>query len=238
MKIISLAILLSLAISAHSQDFELTGNLEDLQANTKVILTDLRPNSELKGKRFHDTAVVSNGVFRFRTKLPGAGIYALRVGLTGQHPEHRTLYLQAGKLQLTGKRGELKKAILSSNVASMKDFIRFMEKMDKEEVFARQKKQYDTAMMLMAQTGSYEGLFKDTALLQRQTKLNQEASEKTLELAWRWVEENPASDINAFVIYTYLRRQDDDSRYKKAMEKLSPSARKSFPGKILLNRLH
>ena len=106
----------------------------------------------------------------------------------------------------------------------------------KATVFGRKKAIYDTAMALMASTGSYEGLFKDKAFLERETKVDQEARDKTLEIAWRWLEENPASDINAYVIYTYLARQDEDKRYKAAMEKLSPSARKSFPGKMLTDK--
>lgn len=236
MKIIPLFILVLTAITTNAQELEFTGELKDLQPGTKVILTDLRPRSDLKGKRFHDTAVVSNDAFRFKTKLPGAGIYVLRIGLIGQNPEHRTLYLDAGIVRLTGKRGELKKAVVSGNDGYMKDYTRFTEIMESQEVFGRKKAIYDTAMALMASTGSYEGLFKDKAFLERETKVDQEARDKTLEIAWRWLEENPASDINAYVIYTYLARQDGDKRYKAAMEKLSPSARKSFPGKMLTDK--
>lgn len=231
MKYFILNALLLSTLFVSAQELEFTGNLIGLQNNTKVILSDLR--SRPSGKRFHDTASVSDGVFKFKTVLPGAGTYALRVALIGQNPEHRKLYLDGGKVQLQGKRGELKKAKVSSDAPYMMDYILFTELMESQDVFARKKLLIDTSMMRMAETGSYDGLLKAPGLLDRMMKVEKEAKAKETELAKKWLVENPNSDINAYIIQTYLRSKINESPVKEAIIKLSPASRRSFPGIIL-----
>jgi len=229
MKYILLNVLLLVTLLASGQKLDFTGEIAGLQKGTKVILSDLM------GKRFHDTALVNDYMFKFDTKLPGAGIYVLRIGLIGQEPEHRKFYLDAGKVKLVGRRGELKKATISSDAPYMKDYIRFTDLMEGQEVFARKKAISDSAIMRAAETGSYEGLFKHPDLVQRLLDVDREAAAKAMEVARQWLSQNPHSDINAYVIYIYLRRQKDDKAVKAALVKLSPSARKSLPGEIISN---
>ncbi|WP_442591237.1 DUF4369 domain-containing protein [Pedobacter sp. AW31-3R] len=236
MKYILLNVLIFSAFFVNAQELEFTGELSGLQKNTKVILTDLRSlKSNSTEKRFHDTAEVNDGMFKFKTKLPGAGMYLLRVALIGQNPEHRKFYLEAGKVRLQGKRGELNKASLTSDAPYMKDYIRFTGMMDGEEVFARKKALTDTSMMRMAETGSYDGLFNTPGLLEKLMKVEKEATDKSMEIAANWISAHPNSDINAYVIYTYLRDKTGDKTVKLGLSKLSPAARRSFPGKILTN---
>lgn len=223
-------LLATFCVSGQTLDF--TGRLTGLQKNTKVILSDMM------GKQFHDTAMVDEDRFEFNTRLPGAGIYVLRVALIGQNPEHRTFYLDAGKVQLTGKRGDLKKAVITSNAPYMKDYIRFMEIWHRQEIFAREKLISDSAIMRAAETGSYEGLFKHMDLVDRMFKVDKEAANRTVELASQWISENPKSDINAYLIYTYLRRNMEEEDLKKALDNLSPAARKSLPGKMMMDKLN
>ncbi|EDM36500.1 hypothetical protein PBAL39_24570 [Pedobacter sp. BAL39] len=236
MRYILLNVLLFLSFLAKAQELEFSGKLDGLQENTKVILTDLRSlKSNSTEKRFHDTAVVSDGMFKFKAKLPGAGLYLLRVALIGQNPEHRKFYLDGGKVQLDGQRGALNKAILTSDAPYMRDYIRFTEVMDAPEVFARKKALTDTSMMKMAETGSYDGFFNTPGLMDKLMKVEKEARDKSTEIAAKWIADHPGSDINAYVIQTYLGNDMDDKAVKQAILKLSPGARRSVPGKILLN---
>lgn len=236
MKYFLLNVLLFSAFLVHAQELEFTGKLSGLQENTKVILTDLRSmRYQSAEKRFHDTAVVSDGTFRFKTMLPGAGMYLLRVALIGQNPEHRKFYLDGGKIQLEGTRGNLNKATLSGDAPYLKDYIQFTEIMAAPEVFARKKALTDTSMMRMAETGSYDGFFNTPGLMDKLMKVEKEATDKSMEIATNWITAHPGSDINAYVIYTYLNNKMEDKTVKLAISRLSPAARRSFPGKIVLN---
>lgn len=238
MKHILLNFLVFLTLVVNAQELEFSGKLEGLDRNTKVILSDLRKPSELSGRRFHDTAMVTDGEFKFKVKLPGSGTYALRVGLIGKNPEHRTFYFDGGKVQLVGQRGQLDEASLSGDAPYLKDYLRFTEMVDGQEVFKRKKLLTDTAMMKMAQTGSYEGLFKDPSFADRLMKVDKEATDKTIEIAKQWIKDNPKSDINAYVIYTYLRNIIDDKSLAITLDTLSPGAKKSFPGLLLKSSLN
>ena len=228
MKYILFVIMTSLTLGAYAQNLKFEGKLAGLTANTKVILSDLM------NKRFHDTATVSNNSFAFDCKLPGAGLYVLRVGLVGRKPENRTFYLDAGKVVLKGERGSLKKAELSSEDPYMKDWLQFDQIMQNEPVLALHKRQNDTVIMLAAKTGSYEGLFADTAFSNRSMAVFPLVEAKKIELAKAWLSEHPKSDINGYIIYIYLRRSLDENELKQALDALSPVARKSILGKIML----
>lgn len=233
-RLLTLMLLSSFFVNA--QELEFTGKLSGLQKNTKVILTDLRSlKANSPEQRFHDTALVSDGLFKFKTVLPGAGMYLLRVALIGQNPEHRKFYLDGGKVQLEGKRGGLNEATLSSDAKYIKDFVLFTDIMDRAGVFARRKALKDTAMMRMAETGSYDGYFNSPGLRDRMSKVEKETIAKATEIAMNWIIEYPNSDINAYVIHTFLRSKTSDKIVKDAIAKLSPSARRSFPGKMLIN---
>ncbi len=165
---------------------------------------------------------------------PGAGIYVLRVGLVGQSPENRTFYLGGGKLLLKGKRGSLKEANLSSEESYIKEWLQFDQILQNEQILALHKRQNDTIIMLAAKTGSYKGLFADTAFSNRSLALYPLVAAKKIELAKTWLSKHPKSEINAYIIYKYLRKSLGQTELKQALETLSPAARKSLLGKIML----
>ncbi|SDK65590.1 protein of unknown function [Pedobacter sp. ok626] len=229
MKYFFLAFTMSVALAGHAQNLKFEGELSGLTADTKVILSDMMK------KKFHDTATVQSNAFSFDCKLPGAGLYVLRVGLIGKKPENRILYLDAGNVTLKGERGKLKNAALSGDEPYMKDWLKFDDIQRNDPILARQKRENDTVIMLAMKTGSYDGLFSDTAFVKRSGATYPLVSAKKIELAKTWLAENPNSDINAYVIYKFLRMELSDEEMKRAMEKLSPASRNSLIGKKLIS---
>ena len=88
--------------------------------------------------------------------------------------------------------------------------------------------------MLAAKTGSYKGLFADTAFSNRSLALYPLVAAKKIEPAKTWLSKHPKSEINAYIIYKYLRKSLGQIELKQALETLSPAARKSLLGKIML----
>jgi hypothetical protein len=214
--------------STQAQELTLKGNLIGLTANTKVILSDLM------GQKFHDTATVSNNSFLFNCKLPGAGVYVLRVGLVGQKPEHRIFYLDAGVVSLTGLRGELKKAAVSSQDLYMTDFLSFESSLKNQPEFISQKLLADTVIMRTAETGSYAGLFAQPGLSERFLAADKKAADKKVELGKQWLSKNPNSTINAYIIHKYLRDSFDEKLLIQSVKALNTSARNSLIGQKLV----
>lgn len=228
MKYVFFAIAMSLTAVSSAQNLKFEGKLTGLTADTKVILSDLM------GEKFHDTATVGTDVFSFDRQLPGAGLYVLRVGLIGKNPENRTLYLDNGKVVLSGERSHLKEAELSGEKSYMKDWLEFDRILQEEPVFALQKRQNDTVIMLAGKTGSYEGLFADTAFARRSMEIYPLVEKKKLEVAKGWLAAHPDSDINAYIIYKYLAHSFREDELKYALAKLSPASRRSLIGKKLI----
>ena len=228
MKYSFFAIVMSVTLGASAQNLKFEGQLSGLTADTKVILSDMM------NKKFHDTATVSNNRFEIDCTLPGAGLYVLRVGLIGKKPESRVFYLDAGKVSLKGERGSLKKAELSGEEPYMKDWLLFDHISQNDPILSLQKRQNDTVIMLAGRTGSYAGMFADTAFVKRSMATYPLVDAKKIELAKTWLAQHPDSDINAYIIYKYLRYSMDPGELKEAIAKLSPGSRKSLLGKILI----
>lgn len=188
--------------------------------------------------KFNDTASVSTDRFILDTKLPGAGLYVLRVGLVGKSPEHRVLYLDSGTVKLAGKRGNLKAAELTGQTNYMKDWLKFDRIIQNDPILALQNRQTDTLIILAGKTGSYDGAMADTGFVRRSSETFPLADAKKTELAKAWLVQNPDSDINAYIIYKYLRWKLTDEELKRAIAQLNLAARKSLIGKILLSRVH
>ncbi|AOM79348.1 hypothetical protein BFS30_20550 [Pedobacter steynii] len=219
---------MSVALAGNAQILKFEGELSGLTAGTKVILSDMMK------QQFHDTAKVRNNAFAFECKLPGAGLYVLRVGLVGKSPESRIFYLDAGNVSLKGERGKLKKATLSGDEPFMKDWLRFDHIQQNDPILSRQKRENDTVIMLAMKTGSYDGLMSDTAFVRRSSATYPLVDAKKIALARTWLAENPNSDINAYIIYKYLRRDFTEEEMKRALDKLSPASRNSLIGKTLI----
>ncbi len=232
MKYSLFAIAMSVSLCASAQNLKFKGTLAGLSADTKVILSDLM------GLKFHDTATVRLDRFIFNTKLPGAGLYVLRVGLVGKNPEHRILYLDSGTVDLVGKRGNLKAAELKGQENYMKDWLKFDHIVQNDPILALQNRQNDTTIILTGKTGSYDGLMADTGFVRRASETYPLAVAKKIELAKAWLVQYPNSDINAYIVYKYLRRKLNDEELKKTLAQLNPAARKSVVGKILLSGGH
>lgn len=231
MKYSLFAIAMSVSLYTSAQNLKFDGTLAGLTADTKVILSDMM---DLK---FHDTASVSVDRFILNTKLPGAGLYVLRVGLVGKSPEHRVLYLDSGTVALAGERGNLKAAELTGQANYMKDWLKFDHIVQNDPILALQNRQTDTVIILAGKTGSYDGMMADTGFVRRSSETYPLADAKKIELAKAWLVQYPDSDINAYIVYKYLRWKLTDEELKKILAQLNPAARKSLIGKILLSRV-
>ncbi|QDW24149.1 DUF4369 domain-containing protein [Pedobacter sp. KBS0701] len=232
MKYSLFAIAMSVSLYASAQNLKFEGTLAGLTGDTKVILSDMM------NVKFNDTASVSTDRFILDTKLPGAGLYVLRVGLVGKSPEHRVLYLDSGTVKLAGKRGNLKAAELTGQTNYMKDWLKFDRIIQNDPILALQNRQTDTLIILAGKTGSYDGAMADTGFVRRSSETFPLADAKKTELAKAWLVQNPDSDINAYIIYKYLRWKLTDEELKRAIAQLNLAARKSLIGKILLSRVH
>lgn len=217
------------ASTAFAQNFSLKGELSGLDPNTKVILSDLN------GKKFHDTATVTHNNFQIDCQLPGAGIYVLRVGLVGQEPEHRVFYLENGSVRLKGVRGKLKSVLIESEDAYMKDFESFTEGIEQAPVVQTKKILGDSIILLSGRTGSYQGAFDQPGLIDRFVNASQKVEDLKVNKAKEWLAAHPDSDINAYVIYTYLRETFNSTELKAQLAKLNNNALKSLPGQYMLH---
>lgn len=215
--------------SVCAQKLIIKGNLSGLTSDTKVILSDLMQQS------FHDTASVSQDAFLINCTLPGAGLYVLRIGLIGQQPEHRMLYLDKGMVEIKGTRGQLSKSEIKSTDVYMKDYLKFEQSLQNHPEFTLKKLLTDTVFMLTAKTGSYAGLFAQPEVSERFLAADRAARMKTIELAKQWLLKNPNSTINAYIIQKYLNERSELNDRKSAIAKLSPAAKKSLIGKMLLS---
>ncbi|MGV3765594.1 MAG: redoxin domain-containing protein [Chitinophagaceae bacterium] len=211
-------LLLAVALSttaAMAQQTSLSGNIDGLAANTKVYLRDAM------GENFMDSTNSSKGKFEINTKIPGPGIYSLQIGASGAGAENRLIYMAPGKLRISGAAGELADATLQGP-AYAKDFSTFSKQLDLP-LFDELEK------LNLAYRDAYTK--KDTVMrnevLAKMRPLSAKADSVRTEIARNWVKKNPSSEINAFVLYMYLRRKMDNTALQTALNELPAAAKAS-----------
>ncbi len=203
------------ATAAMAQPVSFTGNIDGLAANTKVYLRGAM------GEEFVDSIHSGKGKFEFNTNIPGPGIYSLQIGAAGAGAENRLLYMAPGKLRITGAAGELADATLQGP-AYAKDFSNFSKQLDLP-IFD------ELEQLNLAYREAY--IKKDTALrnelLEKMRPLSAKADNMRTEIAKNWIKQNPSSEINAFVLYMYLRRKMDNNALQTALNELPAAAKTS-----------
>ena len=197
-------------------------------------ITDLPADSlvfwRALGSDSRDSVKTVKGGFHFEIPIkPGEGnIYIVQVGRKYVENSMELLYLDEGKITITGK-GPLfadSKLAGSPYVVQYNDYRKNAEE---SPALSGQKEIYAKANELYKNNDT-------VALAALQPKLDQLDSIRTA-LAKQWVSAHPSSPISAFVLYFHLRNNLSSSALDAALSKLTASAKNNIPAKNLANSI-
>ncbi|RAJ83189.1 peroxiredoxin [Chitinophaga dinghuensis] len=169
-----------------------------------------------------DTAVVKNGHFRFdRDMSEGGTTYILQVGTSGKQEHGTFMYLEAGKVNITGNGPYFKDATYTGSpfVADWVDIQKNIISMNAPIEAKRETlyKKLETAVNLGDQD----------AVNALQTEVNK-LEQPMLMASWDWIMKHPNSGAASFLINANFGQKLSKGEFQDLMVKMGPEVKNTF----------
>jgi len=213
MRYLSLWFTLMVTITATAQQtVTITGKIGSLAKGDKVYV------EQASGGNFSDSLVATGKSFAFTVPMEKGGLYTVRSA--GSNRSSIRLYLQPGKVNIKGI--TLAEGRLSGSRYA-KEWDKFNQSLKNHSLlkkYAALSEQYNTASRN-----------RDTALrnklIPELRSLSPVADSVRTAIATKWIEDNPQSDINAYVAYMHFRYKKTHEELRNMLNSFSAAARNS-----------
>ncbi|NIG55025.1 TlpA disulfide reductase family protein [Chitinophaga sp. Cy-1792] len=211
-----LGLALCTALSANAQKrLQLDVNIKGLPEGDTVVLWAPLPNHV-------DTAIVKNGHFTFdRDMSEGGTTYIMQIGKNGKQEQGTVLYLEAGKMSITGNGPFFKDAVFTGSpfVADWLDIRNNILPMN-DAIAARKQELY-------AKLEKAVSLGDEEAMKNLQHDLNQ-LEVPMAKACYDWVVKHPNAGAGSFLVNAILNNKLSSEEYKDLMTKVGPEVKNTF----------
>ncbi|MBV8255539.1 MAG: AhpC/TSA family protein [Chitinophaga sp.] len=211
-----LGLALCTALGANAQKrLQLDVNIKGLPEGDRVYLWAPLP-------QVTDSAFVKNGHFSFDVDMSRGGTtYILQVGSSGDPNQGVVLYLEAGKMNITGKGPYFKDAVYTGS-PFVADWTDIDKNVMPQLTAAGTKKE-----ALEAKLGTAVSLGDQEAATAIQKEISQMMT-PALNTCVEWVNKHPNAGAGSFLINAYLSQYMSRDEMKDLLTKLGPDARNTF----------
>ncbi|WP_160710783.1 TlpA disulfide reductase family protein [Chitinophaga solisilvae] len=208
---------------AASQRLEMNVRIKGLPEGDTVLLWGPLPNTV-------DTAYVKNGSYHFNIDMSQGGTtYVMQVGLDGNEQHGTFLYLEAGKMDITGD-GPYFKNVKMTGSPFVADWMDLYHNLLENDTLGKQKNDLENRMSDAQAVGDNDAFNTAAATLQG-------INRKIVEGARKWVVEHPNSGVSSFVLNALLSSAMSSTELKDIISKLGPNARNTFTIKKMMTNL-
>lgn len=208
-----------LAQGGLAQEILIKGKIRGLDKNEFIYL-----RQPILGQEPVDSVLARNGRFQFRRQLPEGDFFFLQAG-----GNSLLLYLQPGKVKITGIKQRLTKAKLSGS-SFIKDFVLYNKQMAANPYI---KQLEATGAKLEDAKKAKDDKLLNELTIERDTLRKKSASVRNT-IGAEWLTNHPQSDINAFVLYFHPFRREAPELLQARIAGFSENARNSAVGQLLL----
>lgn len=199
-----------------------------------VVIKKNRPNpTATTNYNFSDTSYINNNKFKFNIKCENAEIYVLTV-FNKNEPCWVKLYLEPGKAIITFKDTLLKNYIVEGNKTAL-DFISF-----EKEIYKNFPRTYLQEKRLLYRNLLKKDSAKAQILQNHIDKIDDSINIDLAQKSLKWVNKNPTSLIDAYVLYAYVKGYINEKYLGTYFKTLPYQTRSDIWGKELeyfLNKL-
>lgn len=218
--ILTILFALSVLTVLGQNNVTIEGRIKDLPAGQAVYLQSFSAPTR-------DSAVTTSGRFTISTRInPGeANAYILQIGRTHDNNNAMLVYLDEGKVRISGKGPGFKDARATGTTA-LKDNNSFYAEMDKALQLKRRKELYEKSNELYR---------KDSVAYRALQPELQQMREAESAFTINWVKNHPSSPISALLIMN-LGRDIRPAEKEALYNSLDESARNNAPAKELANQ--
>ncbi|MGO4294479.1 redoxin domain-containing protein [Chitinophaga sp. RAB17] len=214
MKKIMLGLSLCVAFGANAQKrLDLNVKIPGLPNGDTVVLWGPLTNTV-------DKAVVANGAFHFDVDMKdGGSTYIMQVGNDGNDQHGTVLYLEAGKMNITGKGPYFKDAVLTGS-PFVADWVDISKNILDGDTLGAQKDALANKMAAASQIGDAEAAQEANVALMA---LNQREVDASL----KWINSHPNSGVCSYLVNSYLSALPKRD-VMNIIDKLGPDAKNTF----------
>ncbi|WP_158267051.1 TlpA disulfide reductase family protein [Chitinophaga niastensis] len=219
--LLGLALCSTFAANAQKKNLELTAKIAGLPNNTVVYLWG--PLTEKT-----DSTYTKDGGFSFDVDMSGGGsTYILQVG--GADSQGTVLYLEAGKVNITGKGPYFKNAKYTGS-PFVADWMDVSANILDGDTCVSQKQAAEDQLMAAQSIGDTEAAHaaeaKKTALKKRE-----------VDASLLWINKHPNSGVASYLINVYLSDAMPRADLVALINKLGPDAKNTFTIKKMMSQL-
>jgi peroxiredoxin len=220
--LLGLAMCSTFAANAQKKNLELTAKIAGLPNNTVVYLWGPLTNKT-------DSTYTKDNGFSFNVDMSGGGsTYILQVG-GGSDTQGTVLYLEAGKMNITGKGPYFKDAKYTGS-PFVADWVDVSEKILDRDTCVSQKQAAEEELAAAMSIGDEEATHAATAKV---TALKRREVDASL----LWISKHPNSGVTSYLINAYLPDAMSKSDLLALINKLGPDAKNTFTIKKMLTGL-
>lgn len=175
-----------------------------------------------------DSAVVKNHSFQFNREMAkGGSIYILQVGTVTEINKGILVYLEDGKMAITGKGDDFKDATYTGSVW-VKEWQEVMDMIDTEKPenkrFAELEKKYNQAKLVG-----------DEDAVEKYEKEGSEIRDNQHKQITEWIKQHPNSGVSGYLLTVYIPKQSDKDELYAGLGEHAKSSRIlmrwKYPGK-------
>ncbi|HEY9259365.1 TlpA disulfide reductase family protein [Chitinophaga sp.] len=224
MKKVMLGLSLCVAFGANAQKrLDLTAKIPGLPNGDTVVLWG--PLTQTV-----DKVVITNSSFHFDVDMKdGGSTYILQIGKDEKEDRGIVLYLEAGKVNITGKGPNFKNMVMTGSpfVADWVDVNKTVRAVD---TLNAQKEALSNKVLAAQQIGDADAAREANEAL---SALNQNEVVASL----KWINSHPNSGVCSFLINAYLSNNIPKKDLLGVIEKLGPDAKNTFTIKKMISQL-
>lgn len=224
MKKMMLGLSLCVAFGANAQKrLDLNVKIPGLPNGDTVILWGPLANTV-------DTAIVKNSTIHFdKDMTAGGSTYIMQVGMDANEQHGTFLYLEAGKMNITGK-GPYFKDVVMTGSPFVADWVDISKNILVGDTISIQKEATTNRMNAAIQIGDADAAKEASDALNALNK-------SQIDACLKWINSHPNSGVSSFLINAYLATAMEKSDLVALINKLGPDVQNTFTIKKMMTGL-